>query len=168
MYKKILLVSALVLTSVTSFALEVGDDAPCVVLEHIETNGQTSDHCIRDPKIEAKPVVLDFFSIYCHSCIESFPLINQLSAEIPNAATFRAIAIDRNENEVKSFIATRKDLIMHEVGLDSDRSAKKAYGVVSTPTIFVLDTNIKVVFKHEGLVTPEVSNRLKEAILSVK
>lgn len=168
MTKKILLAAAILLSTLSVQALEVGDDAPCVVLEHVETDGQSSDHCIRDPKIESKPVVLDFFSIYCHYCIESFPVLNRLSEDVHGQATFRAIAIDRKEAEVREFIATRKDLITHEVGLDSDRDAKKAYGVISTPTIFVLDQQNKIIFKHEGLVTEAVSQKIKKVIQSVQ
>lgn len=168
MTKKILLAATLLLSTLSVQALEVGDDAPCVVLEHVETNGQSSEHCIREPKIESKPVVLDFFSIYCHYCIESFPVLNKLSEEVAGQATFRAVAIDRKENEVRNFIETRKDLVMHEVALDSDRDAKKAYGVISTPTVFVLDAQNKIIFKHEGLVTEEVSDAIKQAIQSVQ
>ena len=168
MNKKILLAITILLSTFSAQALEVGDNAPCVILQHVETNGQTTEHCIRDPKIELKPVVLDFFSIYCHYCIESFPLINKLSDEVAGQATFRAISIDRVEAEIRNFVMTRKDLVMHEVGLDLDRDAKKAYGVITTPTIFVLNSQNQVIFKHEGLVTPPVAEKIKQVIQSVQ
>ncbi len=168
MNTKILIILTMLLSTFSAQALDVGDDAPCVVLEHVETDGKSSEHCIRDPKIELKPVVLDFFSIYCNYCIESFPVLNKLSESVAGQATFRAIAIDRKENEVRDFIATRKDLITHEVGLDLDRDAKKAYAVVTTPTIFVLNSQNKIIFKHSGLVTEKISEKIKQVIQSVQ
>lgn len=165
MMKKLLISAALLLVSAsTTFALEVGDDAPCVVLEHAQPDGTMSEHCIREPEFANKPVILDFFSISCSYCIQSFPELNQLSANKATSATFRSIALDRNEAQVLDFIKTRQDLIKHEVALDSSRNASKAYGIQYTPTIYILNAKNKVVYKHIGLVDKSVAAEMSAVI----
>lgn len=50
-----------------ALALEVGQTAPCVVLDHVRGQEESS-HCIRDPEIEGQPVFIEFFSITCSDC----------------------------------------------------------------------------------------------------
>lgn len=168
MIKKGLMILGFILMSVSSQALEVGDEAPCVVLEHIQTNGQSSEHCIREPEFANKPIVLDFFSIYCRDCINSFPILNQMANETHGMATYRGIAVDRNQDKVKSFIEKNPDLIIHEVALDSARVATQAYGIFYTPTVFVIGTDNKILFKHEGSITDEIVVQIKQIIQSAK
>ena len=60
-----------------------------------------------------------------------------------------------------------RGIVTHEVALDSARDAKKAYGVVETPTVFILNPLNKVIYKHEGTVTPAIAAQIKAAVQSV-
>lgn len=155
--KRIVLMLALALGFVgqAAVALEVGESAPCVVLEHYQTTGESTDHCIRDHSENQTHTIVEFFSISCSACAENLPKLKMLADQVNDVAATRLISIDRKVDQVKNYVEGRRDLITFEVALDSDRDAKKAYGVISTPTVFVLDNNNSVVYKHEGVFSDE-------------
>lgn len=136
-----------------SHALEVGEVAPCVVLEHVQTDDSSAEHCIRDKKTEQKFTVIEFFSITCPACTENLPNITTLALSVYEQATTRLVSIDRNKADVLTYIANQKAYLPFEIGLDVDRDAKRAYDVISTPTLYVLDNNNTVVYKHSGVLT---------------
>ena len=137
-------------------ALEVGDSAPCVMINHISPARVESEHCIRDAKVESQKKVLEFFLTTCSDCLANLPKFSDLAHRFGSTATFRLIGIDRNEMAIRSYLATHAHLIGAsgiDTGLDTDRDAKKAYGVVATPTLFVLDHNNTIIYKHVGQLT---------------
>ncbi|MCO5142845.1 MAG: TlpA family protein disulfide reductase [Oligoflexia bacterium] len=147
-----------------SFALEVGEQAPCVVLEHLGTpSGQDSTHCIRDAR-EGQKVILEFFSATCSDCAKNLPIVSNLSRELGNTALVRLVGIDRSEQLLRDHYNSNKNLIPGEVALDTDRDAKKAYGVVSTPTMFILDSEYKVIFKHKGVLKNSDVQEIKNLV----
>ena len=132
-------------------AVEVGEVAQCVVLDHIQSDNSLTTHCIRDHKPEQTHTILEFFSISCSACKENLPHVNRLAASLENLATTRLVSIDRNIDAVKAYVIQNKLDLPFEVALDSDRDAKNAYGVFATPTLFVLDSQNTVIFKHIGV-----------------
>lgn len=149
--KKIVFLAALALTATVS-ALEVGQNAPCVVLDHTQ-NGKDSTHCIREPQVENKPVVIEFFSITCSDCQSNLPQILNLAKALEGKATVRFVSVDRNEALVREYIANNN--IQLEVAFDTHRDARNAYKVSVTPTLFVLDKSNTVIEKHTGVLSNE-------------
>lgn len=133
-------------------ALEVGDQAPCVVLDHTQ-QGVESTHCIRDPQVEGRPVFIEFFSITCSDCIKNIPRIRELAQALEGRATVRLVSVDRDENKVRQFIQANN--IELEVAFDSQRDARRAYGVSVTPTLFLLNQENQVVDKHTGVLSAQ-------------
>lgn len=147
---KYLLTMTLILTGLASaHAVEVGEQAPCVVLNHVAGDGSETEHCIRDPNQEGQFKLLEFFSVLCSDCMKNRPKFLALESELGHKATFRFLAVDQNEKLVRAFIAKNPTVV--ETALDLNRDARTAYGVVATPTLFVLDADNKVVFKHQGV-----------------
>ncbi len=165
--KTINLLTALTLSvfaAPASFALEVGDAAPCVVLNHLGTpEGQESEHCIRDAA-EGQKKVLEFFSAVCSDCARNLPKVSNLARELGDQAVVRLIGLDRSEALLREHFMKNKDLIPGEVALDTNRDAKKAYGVVSTPTLFLLDQDNKIIFKHEGVLSNSDLMQIKQFV----
>lgn len=153
--KTLFLLSALLLPFATpAHALKVGDAAPCVVLKHIQPDGSAdAEHCIRDTEMEGQYKVLEFFSATCSDCARNLPKVSGLAQRLQGKATTRLIGIDRSEAQLREYAASHSDQIRFEVALDTNRDAKRAYDVVATPTLFVLDDNNVVKFKKVGVLT---------------
>lgn len=149
------ILGALALPSAPVFALEPGEQAPCVVLNHLAPDGTESEHCIREPKAEGQYKILEFFSATCSDCAKNLPKVTALAAKTDGVATTRLVGIDRSESLLREYVKSHADLIRFEVALDTARDAKNAYGVVQTPTLFVLDSQDKVVFRHAGVLADE-------------
>lgn len=146
-----LLLSAFAFTQEAK-AIQVGEEAPCYVLNHISPNGADSEHCIRDAgKGQAK--ILEFFSTTCSACAENLPLVSGLAKRLDGRAVTRLVSIDRNEQQVRTYVKAKSDLIRFEVALDSNKEAYRAYDVIHTPTVFVLDSKDKVLFRHQGVLS---------------
>lgn len=153
---KMAIISMLLLVAHAGYALEVGEQAPCVVLQQIAADGSESEHCIRDPKTPGQKVVLEFFQSNCSDCLANLPNFGALAARFGKDATFRLVGIDRNEASVRKYLMTHAGTIAAngiETALDSDRDAKNAYGVTVTPTLFILNDQNVVLYKHTGVLT---------------
>ncbi len=133
--------------------LAVGDSAPCVVLNNVAANGSESEHCIRDPEVAGQAKILEFFSATCGDCTENLPIVSQLAARVKAEATTRLVGIDRSESVMRDFIKNNHQLINFDVALDMNREAKRAYDIVETPTIFVLDAHNKVLYRSAGVLS---------------
>ncbi len=161
---KTFLLTLLLAGSIQAAALEVGDAAPCVVVNHIQADGTEAEHCIRDRLENQNYTILEFFSITCSACQANLPKLNMLGTSVAELATTRMVAIDRNEQAVREYIMKNQSELRFEIGLDVDRDAKKAYGVVSTPTLFVLDKDLVVVYKHEGLLSASDIMKIQDIV----
>ena len=155
MVKKYVIASMLAaaILPATASALEVGDTAPCVVLENIEPSGDSTEACIRDHQDGQEFTIVEFFSVFCGACTRNLPTVSALADMVEENTQTRLVAIDRSRFDVQDYLDDHQDLIHFPVALDVDRDAKRAYDVIYTPTLFVLDANQKVVYKHVGMLT---------------
>lgn len=145
-------------------ALEVGEEAPCVILNHIAADGSESEHCIREPNKEGQFKVLEFFSATCGACARNLPKVSAIAKRVENVATVRLVGIDRSESLLRDYVSMNRNLVQFEVALDTSRDAKRAYDVISTPTLFVLDANDVVRFKHEGVLSDADSAEIERLV----
>lgn len=151
----------------SAHALDVGQNGPCVVLNHIQPSGADSEHCIRDPNVEGQFKIVEFFSAVCSDCNRNRPIVFRLFQEIGREVTFRFVGIDRNEALIRNYVASNRAEIPFEVALDTSREAARAYGVVATPTLFVLNPENKIVYKHQGVLSSSDLRAIK-AITGVR
>lgn len=154
--KNLFLLSALILPlfAAKAHALNVGETAPCVVLKHVQPDGGADkEHCIREPEAAGQYKVLEFFSATCSDCAKNLPKVSGLAQRLRGKGTIRLVGIDRSESLLRNYASMHRDLIRFEVALDTDRDAKRAYDVTATPTLFVLDANDVVKFKHVGVLS---------------
>lgn len=99
--------------------------------------------------INSKVTVLDFWNKSCSPCYKQFPELQNLTNYFSNKdVIIYAVHINRNDESVNDFIRnffTKKSYTFHNVTID-DSIAKKI-GITSTPTIVVLDSLKRVIFK---------------------
>ena len=149
-----------------SIALEVGETAPCVVLNQIQADGTDVEGCIMHTIDEAhKHTLLEFFSITCGACSENLPIVSALHDEFKDSLTVRLVSVDRNEAKVRSHVLEHRNLIQFPVALDLDRDAKRAYDIIATPTQYLLNRDNVVVYKNIGTLDDEQLAKLRSLLL---
>lgn len=146
------------------YALEVGEVAPCVVLNQVQNSGSEREHCIREPNVEGQKKVLEFFQTTCSDCQKNLPYFLALAYDNKEKVTFRLVGIDRSEDDLREFTRNNAQLGDIEVALDIERDAKKAYGITTTPTLFILDAADIVLYKHVGVLDQESIAEIAEIL----
>lgn len=153
------------LSSVQSFALKVGDEAPCVVLSQVFPDNSENEQCIREVLVEEhKFTILEFMSIDCSSCIVNLSRLDLLSKDVAETATIRLVSIDKNETRVRNFFNQHPEHRFAPYSLDVDKMARKGYGINVTPTLIILDRNNIVQYRHEGTLSPANIAEIKELV----
>jgi peroxiredoxin len=144
------LCAVLMLSAQPVFALGVGDAAPCVVLQDIQPDATSEQDCVNARDAGTSFVLLDFFSTSCGDCSKNLPKLSALEKDIAVTTTVRLVGIDRDINSLLQYIQVHHALIDFAVALDVNRDAKQAYGVKTTPSAFVIDSNGRVIYAKEG------------------
>lgn len=91
------------MTSAPALALEVGEQAPCVVLEQKLPDGMMVERCIRDHEATQTYTIIEFFSITCGACAVNLPNVAALGNELVPFATTRFVSIDRDRAPFRLF-----------------------------------------------------------------
>ena len=143
-----------IVLSTRGFGLDVGETGPCVVLEDIQPDGSSIEQCIRTPKQKGDFVVLEFFTSKCDDCAANVGIVNTLAGDIAATATTRMVGSDRDAASLNQFLTEHHAQIVIPVSLDTEVNAMKAYGVNAMPTVFVLNSKNKILWKHVGVLSP--------------
>ena len=127
--------------------IKEGDDAPMFV-------GQTiDDKQLSFAQMKGKNVVvLDFWSIYCASCIEEMPkLINIYNEFRDKGLVVIGVNLDSfGTHRVVKFMNGMETKINFPVLIDKNRQVATAYSAMVLPTTLVIDASGKVRFYHVG------------------
>lgn len=153
-YKRFIffVLSLILAVSTNTFTLDVGEQAPCVVLDQQTVSGELVEGCIRDTIDEKQAYTLiEFFSIFCGACNVNLPKVTGLHETLSGKLQIRLVSLDRNIEYVQDYIVKHSDLIKFLLAFDNERRASRAYGIDATPTTFILDKNFNVVYKHVGV-----------------
>ena len=161
---KLFFVPAVLVASAQASALEVGDQAPCVVLKDVQPSGATVEQCIRTKEPGHAYVMLEFFSTTCGDCADNLPKLAKLAGEVAATTTTRMIGIDRNEAQIRTYVEGHRDLIQFPVALDFERSATHVYGVEATPTIYILNGTNQVIYKLVDVFNDEQLSVIKSLV----
>ncbi len=151
-----------VLFALPSMALKVGDVAPSIDgLKHRLITGEIVESPLLNVNQSGQYLVLEFFQTTCSACSENLPLVSELKDQFKTQASFKMVAIDRDENAVLQYLQVTALAQGFETVLDSKRVALKAYEIKYTPTTFVVSPEGKIVFKHIGVFEPEAMAELR-------
>ena len=148
----------------TSKRPEVGSDAPSFSVPLLE--GGDLDI---GPLIGQKAILLDFWSIYCVSCVQAMPSLVDIHNRYKDAG-LETIGVDLDSfgtKRVKKFVKGLKFELTYPILVDKRRKMAAKYGVSVLPTLVIIDKAGKVIFYHVGY-SPgdevEVEEKVKEAL----
>lgn len=117
----------------TATIATVGGKAPDFTLNNLEG----SSIALRGYK--GTPVLLNFWKIDCPYCIEEMPLLQSVQDERQGEVALVTINIADSASAAKDFLA--QNGYSFTVLLDTDLKATNDYGLIGTPTSFLIDAN---------------------------
>jgi uncharacterized protein (TIGR03435 family) len=134
---------AALLAILTIFSLSAADkalpDRPAPPL-HLEKLLQTPPDAVATwDALKGKVVVLEFWATWCGPCIEAVPHLNEMADEFEKQPVLFIAITDEKESVVQPFL--RRKSMRAWVGLDTDRSMFKEYGVSGIPHTVIVGTN---------------------------
>ena len=104
--------------------------------------------------LQKGPVVLAFFKITCPVCQFTFPFLERLNKAFGSNASVLAVSQD-DARDTKDFL-TEYSLSFPAL-LDEDGYAvSNAYGLANVPTVFLIDSNGKVLISSVGFVKADL------------
>lgn len=127
--------------------IKEGDPAPMF-------SGQTIDNQKIDfAQLKGKKVVvLDFWSIYCASCIEEMPRLIELHNEFKDKGLM-VIGVNLDSfgtHRVVKFMDGMENKIIFPVIIDKTRQVATSFNAMVLPTTLVIDAAGKIRFYHVG------------------
>lgn len=111
--------------------------------------------------LHGKVVLLDFWASWCGPCRQSFPLYEQLRAELP-AKEFTLIAINLDEMDAGPMAFLAEHPVHYTSLADPSGEIAKAYGLRGMPTSFVIDRDGIVRGRHTGFKPADIDAVRKE------
>ncbi len=127
--------------------IKEGDPAPA--FSGLTIDNQTIDYA----KLKGKNVVvLDFWSIYCASCIEEMPRLNEIYSEFKDKGLL-IIGVNLDSfgtHRVVKFMQGMENKIIFPVIIDKNRQVAQSFSAMVLPTTLVIDASGKIRFYHVG------------------
>lgn len=122
--------------------LAIGKTAPDLIVPSNESKQ------IQLSKIDADYVMLIFWATWCPHCTQWIPQIRDLYNNKKSNMEILAISLDEKENEWKNYIRENNLKWLNASELKGWKSqAAETYNIYATPTIIVVDRNLKIVSK---------------------
>lgn len=127
--------------------IKEGDPSP--MFSGLTVDNQKIDYAQLKGK---KVVVLDFWSIYCASCIEEMPRLNELHNEFKDKGLM-VIGVNLDSfgtHRVVKFMQGMDNKIIFPVLIDKSRQVATSFNAMVLPTTLVIDAAGKIRFYHVG------------------
>ena len=98
-----------------------------------------------------KFTIIDFWATWCKPCQLSIPKINKIYNEYKEKGIeVIGISIDNPRNRAKISPLIKALGIDYPVLLDTDQEVMQDFNVSSIPVLFIIDSNNKIIYTHEG------------------
>jgi thiol-disulfide isomerase/thioredoxin len=142
--------------------LKVGDSPPPFGLEKIL---QAPDGTkVEWVALKGKVVVLEFWATWCGPCIAAIPHLNELADKFKDEPVQFIAVTDEDEKVIGPFL--KRKPIHAWIGLDTDKSMFKAYGIGGIPHTVLVDKKGKIAaITHPTYLTEAI---LKDALAGRK
>jgi thiol-disulfide isomerase/thioredoxin len=138
------LFAVLICWALPAYALRIGEPAPPIALASLPAG-----HDTRLSHLRGKVVYIDFWASWCGPCRLSFPLLEQLRAELgPRGFEVLAVNVDEFEADALEFLAEVP--VNYPVVRDAEGDTPQAYGVLGMPTGYLIDRRGVVRYVHQG------------------
>jgi cytochrome c biogenesis protein CcmG, thiol:disulfide interchange protein DsbE len=119
------------------------------------------------PNIGKKVIMLDFWSIYCVSCVQEMPYLAKIASKYPDALLVVGVDLDSfGTNRVKQFVDKLDFKIPYPIVVDKRRKVASMYSVSVLPTTIIIDKTGKISYFHVGYKPGdevEIENQVKAA-----
>lgn len=104
---------------------------------------------------KGKVVVLDFWATWCGPCVAELPHLVKLQEKYSNnpSVVFQGIDTDETPQVIKDFM--KKNGYSFNVLTAVGTTVSKDYGVTAIPTMFIIDKQGRIQFKHIGFDSKE-------------
>ncbi|MCD8511500.1 MAG: thiol-disulfide oxidoreductase ResA [Bacillus sp. (in: Bacteria)] len=128
--------------------VDAGDVAPNFVLKDLD------DNSIELKDLNGKGIYMNFWATYCSFCRQKMQYLKDHYEEYREKGVE---IVSVNVNESKLQVERHKDRfdINYRLFLDRNSLVTNAYGVVSLPTVFLIDENGIVIERQLGAKTEE-------------
>src|ERR1044071_2867661 len=114
--------------------------------------------------LKGKVVVLEFWATWCGPCVAAIPHLNELADKFKDQPVQFIAVTDEDEKVIVPFL--KRKPIHAWIGLDTDKSMLKAYGISGIPHTVIVDKKGKIAaITHPTSVTEET---LKQALAGRK
>ena len=121
------------------------DDVKLADLEAIDLEGKSFDPAT----LEGKVTVLDFWASWCSPCMEAFPVLNELRAELAGEGfEIVSVAMYSGPPDIVRQVVARFDL-NYPVVLGNDQTPV-IYDVLGYPTYLLMDQDGNLVRRYVG------------------
>jgi peroxiredoxin len=140
--------------------IKEGDPAP--MFSGVTIDNQKIDFAqIKGKKV----VVLDFWSIYCASCIEEMPRLVEIHNEFSSKGLLMiGVNLDSfGTHRVVKFMQGMETKINFPVVIDKTRQIATSFNAMVLPTTLVIDASGKIRFYHVGY-KPGDEKKLREIV----
>lgn len=117
--------------------VRIGDPVPPLMLREVLQS--SSGEPIALAGLKGKVVVLEFWGIACSPCIKKLNLFNSLCAKFRNQPV-EFIGVTRDKKQIVERFLQKKTLNF-PIGIDTDSTFYKAFGVHSIPHTVIIDAN---------------------------
>lgn len=159
MTRRLLLIAALLL-AVFAAPLAFADEM-AQTFQGKDTDG--GDFSL-DPYLGKVPILLDFGSIYCSSCIKSIPNLVVLQNEYKGKLKVVGVNLDTyGIDRVKRFFAAFKGTLNFPIVIDNKLKISNAYKVATLPTYILIDKTGKIVSTVVGY-DQETKNKMERLV----
>ena len=166
MYRTLILAALLACASIVSAAsppIEVGKPAPTFDLPVF---GAKPARHIALAELRGKVVLLDFWASWCGPCRQSFPLYEQLRAELP-AGDFTLLAINLDEMAEGPAAFLAEHPVRYTSLADPAGEVARQFGLIGMPSSFVIDRDGVVRARHTGFKPQDIDalrNEIRDLI----
>jgi len=142
--RKYLLALALCFPCIANAGVGVGDTAPEVSLASLSSDTEVSLSSLR-----GKVVYLDFWASWCGPCRVSFPILENLRAELGGQGfEVLAVSVDEEEADARDFL--NEVSVSYPVVLDSSGATPTVWAPPGMPTGYLIDRQGVVRGIHAG------------------
>jgi len=168
----LLALACLVVSAPNSWALfgagsekpEIGEEAPSFTAPLLQ--GGEFD---LGPHLGKKVILLDFWSIYCVSCVQEMPKLIDVFERYKDQDLV-AVGVDLDSfgtKRVVKFVQGLDFKVTYPIVVDKQRQVAAKYAVSVLPTTIIIDRQGKVSYYHVGYAPgdeAEIEEKVKEAL----
>ncbi|TAL16821.1 redoxin domain-containing protein [bacterium] len=106
----------------------------------------TNDEFSLDPYLGKVPIVLDFGSIYCSTCVQSIPHLIVLQEQYGSKVKIVGVNLDTSGiGRVKKFFSAFSGALNFPILLDKSLAIANQFNVITLPTYIIIDKDGKIV-----------------------